>query len=164
MKPKWKKTEIYAKNGIHDSIDQVSAGGVVFRECKDNEIRVALLRDNNTHKWILPKGRIEKGESLEDTSLREIKEETGLQNLKLIDKIDKTNYWFRTKAKEKLTKEVHFFLYKDEDDRENIRIEQSNFDKGQWFTRDEAIMKIGFSAQRTILHKAFKIIEEESSV
>ncbi len=120
-----------------------------------------MIRDQNTHKWILPKGRIEKGESLEDTSLREIQEETGLQSITLIDKIDKTNYYFRTKKKKKLSKEVHFFLYKDEDGREDICVEESNFDKGQWFTKDEAIQRIGFPAQRKILDKAFEIIEKQ---
>ncbi len=151
----------YNIKGVSKSIDQVSAGGVVYKECEDKKVRVALIRDQNTHKWILPKGRIEKGESLEETSLREIKEETGLQSLKFIKKIDKTNYWFRTKQKAKLTKEVHFFLYKDEDSYEDICVEKTNFDKGQWFTKDEAIKKIGFPAQRKILNKAFKIIEDE---
>ncbi len=146
-------------DGISDDIDQVSAGGVVYRECTDKIVRVALIRDQNTHKWILPKGRIEEGETLEDTSLREVKEETGLHSIKLVQKIDKTNYWFRTKQKEKLTKEVHFFLYKDEEGNEDICVEENNFDKGQWFTKDEAIKRIGFPAQRKILHKAFRIIE-----
>ena len=43
-----------------------------------SKVRVALIRDQNTHKWILPKGRIEAGETLEDTSIRVVKEETGL--------------------------------------------------------------------------------------
>ncbi|NHJ40318.1 MAG: NUDIX domain-containing protein [Asgard group archaeon] len=145
-----------------EDIDQISAGGVVYRECEDKKIRVALIRDQNTHRWILPKGRIEVGESLEDTSLREVQEETGLQSLKLIKKIDKTNYWFRTNKKERLTKEVHFFLYRDEDGCEDICVEENNFDKGQWFTKDEAIKKIGFPAQRKILYKAFKMIEKHS--
>ena len=156
-----KKHNKYNIKGVSKGIDQVSAGGVVYRECEDKKVRVALIRDQNTHKWILPKGRIEKGESLEETSLREIKEETGLQSLKFIKKIDKTNYWFRTKQKAKLTKEVHFFLYEDEGNREDICVEENNFDKGQWFTKEEAIKKIGFAAQRKILNKAFRIIEDE---
>jgi len=133
----------------------------VFRKCDDSLIRVALIRDQNTHKWILPKGRIEEGESLEDTSLREIKEETGLKNIELVKKIDKTNYWFKTDKQERLTKEVHFYLYEDIDSKDNICVEEENFDKGQWFTKDEAFKKIGFPAQRKILDKAFKIIETD---
>ena len=144
-------------------IDQVSAGGVVYRVCDDKKVRVALIRDQNTHNWILPKGRIEKGETLEKTSLREVKEETGLINLQLVKKIGKTNYWFKTKQKKKFTKEVHFYLYHDADNCDEICVEESHFDKGQWFTKDEALDKIGFLAQKKILHKAFKIIEKEKN-
>ncbi|NHJ46639.1 MAG: NUDIX domain-containing protein [Asgard group archaeon] len=145
----------------YEEIDQVSAGGVVYRLCEDDKIRIALIRDQNTHKWILPKGRIEEGESLEDTSIREVKEETGLQKLKLVNIIDKTNYWFRTEKKERLYKEVHFFLYEDEDGCEDICVEEKHFDKGQWFTKEEAIKKIGFPAQRKILYKAFRMIDNK---
>ncbi|MHA1631141.1 MAG: NUDIX hydrolase [Candidatus Heimdallarchaeota archaeon] len=158
-----KNIELYRKNGIDESIDQVSAGGVVYRKCKDNKIRVVLIRDQNTHKWILPKGRNELGESLEDTSHREVKEETGLQNIKLIQKIDKTNYWFKTKNQKKLTKEVHFFLYEDVNDKDNISVEKGNFDKGQWFTKEESLRIISFPSQKKILQKAFKLIENEGS-
>jgi 8-oxo-dGTP pyrophosphatase MutT (NUDIX family) len=148
---------------IPDYIDQVSAGGVVFRHCADDKIYVALIRDHNTHNWILPKGRIEEGESLVDTSIREVKEETGLQSIELVDKIGKTNYWFRTKNNPHFTKEVHFYLYKEKKPNEELCVEEENFDKGQWFTKEEAIKKIGFPAQRKILTKAFKIIEKETS-
>ncbi|MHA1556272.1 MAG: NUDIX hydrolase [Candidatus Heimdallarchaeota archaeon] len=154
------KSNIVNSKDISENVDQISAGGVVYRQCDDNKIRVALIRDQNTHNWILPKGRIEDGETLEDTSIREVKEETGLQSIKLVDKIGKTNYWFRTKCKDKFTKEVHFFLYEDETGEGKICVEADHFDKGQWFTKDEAIKKIGFIAQRKILHKAFKLIED----
>ncbi|MHA1243449.1 MAG: NUDIX hydrolase [Candidatus Heimdallarchaeota archaeon] len=150
-----------------DGIDQVSAGGVVYRVCDDEKIRVALIRDQNTHNWILPKGRIEKGETLVKTSLREVKEETGLNTLKLVKKIGKTNYWFKTKQKRKFTKEVHFYLYQNsstcDEKCEEICVEASHFDKGQWFTKEEALEKIGFLAQKNILQKAFKIIEKEKN-
>ncbi|HUU77467.1 MAG TPA: NUDIX domain-containing protein [candidate division Zixibacteria bacterium] len=136
---------------------------MVFRKCDDDKVRVALIRDQNTHNWILPKGRIEKGESLEDTSIREVKEETGLKNIELVTKIGKTNYSFRTKLKDKFKKEVHFFLYEDIKGDEKICVEEDNFDKGQWFTKDEALKRIGFVAQRKILDKAFQLIENNTT-
>lgn len=83
-----------------------AAGGVVSN--KNNEI----LFIHRIGRWDLPKGKIEKGESLEQAALREIEEETGLSELILEeflnntfhiyterngDKILKTTYWFRMK-------------------------------------------------------------------
>lgn len=164
MKRRWKRKKLKKKkekNFTNKSkeIDQISAGGVVFR-VKGEKIQVALIRDQNTHNWILPKGQIEEGESLEDTSLRETIEETGLQSLQLIKKVGKTYYWFKTKHKEKFNKEVHFYLYREQNGEEELKVEKGKFDKGKWFSKKEAMKKIGFINQRKILYKAFKMIEE----
>lgn len=81
-----------------------AAGGVVSN--KNGEI----LFIHRIGKWDLPKGKIEKGESLEQAALREVEEETGLSELILEEflnntfhiyternglKILKTTYWFR---------------------------------------------------------------------
>lgn len=81
-----------------------AAGGVV----KNKEGKLLFIR--RLGRWDLPKGKIEKGESLEQAAIREVQEETGLQELILEeflnntfhlyterngDKILKTTYWFR---------------------------------------------------------------------
>ena len=54
-----------------------SCGAVVFRN-KNNNIQVLLIRHLNGGHWAFPKGHVEKGETEEQTALREILEETGL--------------------------------------------------------------------------------------
>lgn len=81
-----------------------AAGGVVKNQNGE------ILFIYRIGKWDLPKGKIEKGESLEQAAVREIEEETGLKELILEeflnhtfhiyterngDKILKTTYWFR---------------------------------------------------------------------
>ncbi len=81
-----------------------AAGGVV----KNKEGKLLFIR--RLGRWDLPKGKIEKGESLEQAAIREVQEETGLHELVLEeflnntfhlyterngDKILKTTYWFR---------------------------------------------------------------------
>lgn len=54
-----------------------SCGAVVFRE-KDYKKQILLIRHVNGGHWAFPKGHVEKGETEEETALREIMEETGL--------------------------------------------------------------------------------------
>ena len=65
---------------------QELAGGVVVRK-EDGKLLVAFVGDKKFSNYILPKGRIEKGESEIDAANREIKEEAGLENLIFIEKL-----------------------------------------------------------------------------
>ena len=62
----------------------IAAGGLVLNE--KNELLMIFRRN----KWDLPKGKLDEGESIEACALREVKEETGLQKLKLEKFIDIT--------------------------------------------------------------------------
>ena len=69
-------TQLHA---MYQSID--AGGGVVFNE--DNAILMIFRRG----KWDLAKGKLDKGETIEECALREVSEETGLQHLSLEEKI-----------------------------------------------------------------------------
>ena len=62
-------------------MEEISAGGVVI-----NKGKVALLKKFRGD-WVLPKGRIEAGETQEEAALREVKEEVGI-NAEIIKKKD----------------------------------------------------------------------------
>ena len=53
-------------------------------------------------KWDLPKGRIEKDETIEEGAMREVKEETGVKKLKLIGPIGQTYHLFKRNSETKL--------------------------------------------------------------
>ncbi|NCI46344.1 NUDIX hydrolase [Sediminibacterium soli] len=55
----------------------IAAGGLVLNE--KNE----LLMIHRRGKWDLPKGKLDKGESIEQCAVREVEEETGLRNIRL---------------------------------------------------------------------------------
>ena len=57
------------------AVREVSAGGVIYRK-HGGAIEIALIHVR--HRWGLPKGHVEEGESISETAIREVREETGL--------------------------------------------------------------------------------------
>ncbi len=84
---------------------EVAAGGVVTNK----EGRVLFIYRNN--KWDLPKGKLDKGETIEECALREVEEETGVKNLKIENFLKTTYHIFKSGGKYRL-KEVHWFAMK----------------------------------------------------
>lgn len=85
----------------------VTAGGVVLREV-DGVPHVLVIRDPYK-KWGLPKGHTEEGETLPQTALREVSEETGLSELELGPELITIDWTFRTRG-EHVHKFATFFL------------------------------------------------------
>ncbi len=84
-----------------------SAGGLVF----NREGKLLLIRKNSV--WDLPKGKIEKGETPEDTAIREVKEECGLDNLFILRHIRDTYHIF-TRHNKRFLKKTYWYqmIYK----------------------------------------------------
>lgn len=84
---------------------EIAAGGVVTNK----EGKVLFIYRNN--KWDLPKGKLDKGETIKECALREVEEETGVKNLKIENFLKTTYHVFRKKNTYHL-KEVHWFAMK----------------------------------------------------
>jgi len=136
---------------------QHSAGGVVFRKNK-NKIEVAIIARNNKTVWCLPKGKIEKNESAEDTAKREVKEETGLEG-ELLTKINSIHYFYTSKEENKrFSKTVDFYLFKYVNG--NTEDHDWEIDAVEWVEIDEAIKRLTYKSERETMEKAKKIIQE----
>ena len=79
--------------------EALSAGGVVWRRSGlTTEIVIGYIAKDN--RWGLPKGTTEKDETLVETALREVQEETGLL-VQIGEKIGVIEYWFTVNSKKK---------------------------------------------------------------
>ncbi|OZG65232.1 NUDIX hydrolase [Bifidobacterium eulemuris] len=90
-------------------VREYSAGGLVF----DDQGRVAIIARHSRSghlEWCLPKGHIEKGETPQQTAVREVHEETGILG-EVIDSIATIDYWF-TGTTQRVHKLVHHFALK----------------------------------------------------
>lgn len=71
----------------------IAGGGKVYNE----EGKVLFIFRNG--KWDLPKGKAEKKESIEETALREVEEETGVKGLKIIKPLETTYHIFKRRGR-----------------------------------------------------------------
>ena len=82
----------------------IAAGGLVTNEKND------LLMIFRRGFWDLPKGKLDKGESIEACAVREVQEETGLSTIHLGKFITITQHeYFDTYLKEEVIKESHWY-------------------------------------------------------
>ncbi|MFD1953371.1 NUDIX hydrolase [Paenibacillus thailandensis] len=87
---------------------EISAGGVVYRYTDNGDLQIQLIQDRYG-KVSLPKGKMEEGETVEQTALREIKEETGMDGV-IVKPIDQIKYQYQHESKGTVNKEVHYYL------------------------------------------------------
>ncbi|NIK67518.1 MULTISPECIES: NUDIX domain-containing protein [unclassified Paenibacillus] len=87
---------------------EISAGGVVYRRNEAGLLQIQLIQDRYG-KVSLPKGKMEPGETVEQTALREIAEETGMIGV-IVKPIDQIKYQYQDANKGTVNKEVHYYL------------------------------------------------------
>ncbi len=134
-----------------------SAGGVVFRE-EDGKKYFLLLnykrandsKGEHTY-WDFPKGHVEKDETEVHTLLREVEEETGITDIKVIEGFRETiKYFFNLKGT-LINKEVIFFLC--ETKTKEIKISEEHIGYA-WLEHKEAEARLDFKNSKQILGKA----------
>ena len=137
-----------------------SAGAVIFRREKGEIFYLLLHYPAFSHRaeesyWDFPKGHIEKGENLEETVRREVKEETGLEGIRFIKGFKETiRYFFRFEGKN-ILKFVTFFLAETETKEIKISFEHSGY---QWLAYEKALEQLKFKNAKEILKKADKFL------
>ena len=139
---------------------EVSAGAVVFRKEK-NQIYYLLLHYQSGH-WDFPKGHIEEGESIKETIRREVKEETGIDDLKILSGFKEEIKYFFRKSYDKETKKaplvfkvVIFYLAETQTKEIKISFEHIGY---KWLPYKEALSQLTFKNAKEILKKANEFI------
>lgn len=137
-----------------------SAGAVVFRVGDDKTYYLLLHYPGMRHSksyWDLPKGHLEKGETEEETAKREVKEETGLIDIKIVPGFKEViKYFFKWEEKNVL-KFVTFFLIKTKEKEVKISKEHIDF---AWLQFKEALDRLAFKNAKETLKKAENFLEK----
>ncbi len=132
-----------------------SAGGVVIRTV-DGEHEVALVHRRSARLWALPKGTPDSGETLEETALRETREETGL-DVEIEAPIGPIRYFF-VRGTTRFHTTVHFFLMRSTGG--SVDDHDAEFDEAKWVPLGEALALLTHATERAILEQAAALIRE----
>ncbi len=125
---------------------EFSAGGIVF-----NNGQVLIVQHSTNKHWGFPKGHIEPGQTTEQSALREVKEEGGVE-AKVVDKVGITKYIYTSPTKEKIFKVVTIFLmdYVSGDTKDH----DWEVSAAVWLDPEDAKAKLSFKQDKELLEKA----------
>jgi bis(5'-nucleosidyl)-tetraphosphatase len=127
---------------IKEVVQEPTAGGIIFRRNqKTNDIEFLLIQDAK-NRWTIPKGHIEPGENSKQTTEREITEETGLQEMKVMNWLGKINFRYR-RATSLVLMTTEIFLVEGKGDTNNLKPEDWINDV-KWLPSKEALDKIEY--------------------
>lgn len=140
-------------------VRQFSAGGFVFK--KDHRQILWLVRKPKANPgyhgnlgWTWPKGWIDKGESAQDTAIREVREEAGVE-AKIIEKLDTIKIFFKDEG-QLVLKHITYFLMEWQQDL------PAGFDSEteavQWVTSAQAQDMLAFENEKKLLAKASELV------
>jgi 8-oxo-dGTP pyrophosphatase MutT (NUDIX family) len=134
------------------SATATSAGGVVirFEGTVPYFVVGSRRRDRDSRTWTLPKGTPNAGETTEQTALREVGEETGL-DVRITGPLDSIEYWF-VQGGTRIHKTVHYYLM--EPIGGDLANHDHEFEEVRWVGFHEADAVLTFETERALVAKA----------
>jgi len=133
-------------------INEYSAGAIIYRINKG--IREYLLLHYTSGHWEFPRGHIEEDEDVNETVKREIREETGLQNLEFVSDFKEHNEFDFQRDDGTHHKDVILFLAEIKKD-EKVELGSPHEHQGyEWLPYEEALERVTFPNAKEVLEKA----------
>ncbi|MFQ5473580.1 MAG: NUDIX hydrolase [Dehalococcoidia bacterium] len=132
----------------------VSAGGIVYR-LGSNGLEIVICGRDADRVWGLPKGTPDEGETLEETAIREVTEETGL-DVEIVDKVGVVEYWF-VRGGVRFHKWVHHFLM--EATGGDTSLHDHEYDRVEWRPVEDALKMLSFRNESEMVDKARSMVE-----
>jgi 8-oxo-dGTP pyrophosphatase MutT (NUDIX family) len=130
-----------------------SAGGVVHRTV-EGRLELALVHRRAPVLWALPKGTPDAGETVEETALRETREETGLE-VEIERPLRSIRYFF-VRGSTRFHKTVHFFLMRAVGG--STEAHDAEFDEVRWVALEEALAILSHATERTVVEEAAEMV------
>jgi len=138
-------------------VSEITSGGIIFRRGAEGAVEILLIQDAK-NRWTIPKGHVEPGEEPRVTAEREIQEETGLKDIKVLSWLGKVNFRYR-RTKTLVLMSMHIYLVQALGNTDEFEIE--DWMNGiKWFPAQEAIDKIEYEDISKLMLVGLKRIRE----
>lgn len=143
------------------TVHETSAGGLVIDGIdgpKDHQVAALIGRIDRRGRmlWSLPKGHIEKGETAEQTAIREVAEETGIQG-SVLAALGSIDYWFVTEGR-RVHKTVHHYLMRFSGG--ELSDEDVEVTEVAWVPVRELPAKLAYADERRLAEVADELIDK----
>ena len=136
-------------------IEATSAGAILFRDTRGR--REYLLLKSRPGDWEFPKGGVEGDEELQQTAIREVKEEAGISDFRLLDGFRQDyDYVFEANGNT-IHKTVHLFIARSFEASAELSHEHRDM---QWRDYEQAINTVTQDGPREILEQADVFLDE----
>ena len=120
-----------------------AAGGIVSNS-KGEKLFIYRL-----DKWDLPKGKLEKNESIEECAIREVEEECGINSLTIKQKLEDTYHIYIHKD-ELILKQTFWYMMATSYEGNLMPQKEENITKAEWLTNDEILEKVSKNTYSSI--------------
>jgi 8-oxo-dGTP pyrophosphatase MutT (NUDIX family) len=136
-------------------LNEKSCGAVVYT--KNSEVKYLLLQYEAGH-WDFVKGNVEEGETEQQTTVRELQEETGIVDARFVEGFKEKISYFYKRQGATVYKEVVFFLMETSTSEIKLSFEHISSD---WLTYENAMTKLTFRNARAVMLKARDFLKNQ---
>lgn len=143
---------------ITEAVHETTSGGIIFRKNAKGEPEVLLIQDAKK-RWTIPKGHVEPGEDPRLTAEREITEEVGLKDMKVLNWLGKVDFRYR-RNQTLVLMTMHIYLVKALGDTNKFKPEAWLSDV-KWFSAQAATDKIEYEDIGKLMLVGLKNIREK---
>lgn len=143
---------------IQEIVQETTSGGIVYRNNdKTGALEILLIKDAK-NRWTIPKGHVEEGEEPKDTAEREIREETGLQEMRMSHWLGKVAFRYR-RNRTLVLMTMHIYLVEGKGETDRLHPEDWLSDI-QWLPAGEAIEAIAYEDIGKLMLVGMKKVRE----
>jgi ADP-ribose pyrophosphatase YjhB (NUDIX family) len=142
---------------ITEAVNEITSGGIIFRKNPDGKIEFLLIQDAKG-RWTIPKGHVEAGEHPGAAAEREIREETGLQDMEVFSELGKVTFRYR-RVQTLVLMTMHIWLVEARGESNKLDPEEWLM-SAKWLPANDAIDKIEYEDIAKLMLLGLKKIRE----